>query len=450
LLHAETLLRRGSVTEAYGLASEVSLGEHDLALLARAWRLKGKASYWLGENERALTEQSKAIELASDPVELQEALWGAFLAAQQVNRTDAESFLDQLEASEPLDPSMHLRLAVGRSVAGARSGSFRGAHDLMEATAGFLKRTSDPEVRSSFLAHWSYVEVNRSRYERAHTLAEDAAQHARLLRLGLPLHASLTCRALAEIGMRKFRQASRTVAEMKRVEVELPDPTLRLQTLIVDLKLRLANSDKSPVIADEEPQLADPSVGEFIALRAMAAAVADDPRQAHVLASDALSVSSSAECRLYAAFAKLVADRSTKATDAMTQELLQIVTDAFDRQCLDAYVMGYRACPELLGYALRNHQLREFTKEAVSLARDYAVARDAGLTAPALEPLHELLTKRELEVFGLVCQGFTNKQIAEHLVVSPTTAKVHVYHIMKKLGVKSRMEAILHFGPSEP
>jgi DNA-binding NarL/FixJ family response regulator len=99
---------------------------------------------------------------------------------------------------------------------------------------------------------------------------------------------------------------------------------------------------------------------------------------------------------------------------------------------------------------LRNHQLREFTKEAVSLARDYAVARDAGLTAPALEPLHELLTKRELEVFGLVCQGFTNKQIAEHLVVSPTTAKVHVYHIMKKLGVKSRMEAILHFGPSEP
>jgi NarL family two-component system response regulator LiaR len=54
----------------------------------------------------------------------------------------------------------------------------------------------------------------------------------------------------------------------------------------------------------------------------------------------------------------------------------------------------------------------------------------------------EPLTKRELEVLNLVAQGLTNPQIAEQLVISPSTAQFHVHNILGKLGVQTRTEAV--------
>jgi NarL family two-component system response regulator LiaR len=55
-------------------------------------------------------------------------------------------------------------------------------------------------------------------------------------------------------------------------------------------------------------------------------------------------------------------------------------------------------------------------------------------------PGHDL-TQREREVLALLVEGLSNKQIAERLVVSPSTIKSHVSHILAKLGVASRTEA---------
>jgi LuxR family transcriptional regulator, maltose regulon positive regulatory protein len=448
LLHAETLLRRGSIGEAYGLACEVSAAQDDPTLSSHAWRLRGKASYWLGENERALREQGQAIALATSASEKQEALWGAFLASQQLDRADAVTFLDELENSPPLDAQMRLRLAVGRSVTGARSGTFCGAHDLMEASSGFLSRISDPEAKSSFLAHWAYVEVNRAQYEHAFALACEAAEYARLLRLGLPTHSCLACKALAEVGLRKFRNAARTLAEMKRVEVELPDPTLRLQTLIVELKLKLSQGSLAIVI-EEEPGRFDPNVGEFISLKALVAAARGEATEARVLAQQASSISVSAECTLYSSFATLISDLPRTDRVSTSRALERLVASTFERECLDAYVLAYRTKPQLLEYAPSIPRLREMTLHVLSLARDHALGSDAGFSAPLDKPLHEVLTKRELEVFGLIAQGLTNPEIAERLVISPSTAKVHVRNVLRKLGARTRMEAIVRFGSDE-
>lgn len=61
---------------------------------------------------------------------------------------------------------------------------------------------------------------------------------------------------------------------------------------------------------------------------------------------------------------------------------------------------------------------------------------------PAVEKVGHDLTSRELEVLGLMTEGLNNKQIAERLVVSPSTAKSHVSSILSKLGVTSRTEAV--------
>ena len=51
------------------------------------------------------------------------------------------------------------------------------------------------------------------------------------------------------------------------------------------------------------------------------------------------------------------------------------------------------------------------------------------------------LTPREKEVLDLLVQGFSNTEIAERLIVSPSTAKAHVCNILNKLSVTDRVQA---------
>jgi PAS domain S-box-containing protein len=53
-----------------------------------------------------------------------------------------------------------------------------------------------------------------------------------------------------------------------------------------------------------------------------------------------------------------------------------------------------------------------------------------------------VLTAREAEVLGLAAQGFTTRQIAERLVVSPTTVDSHIRSAMGRLGARNRVHAV--------
>lgn len=57
------------------------------------------------------------------------------------------------------------------------------------------------------------------------------------------------------------------------------------------------------------------------------------------------------------------------------------------------------------------------------------------------KPLPKALTPRELETLRLVAQGKTNREISRELIVSQATVKVHVEHILAKLGVSDRTQA---------
>jgi len=52
------------------------------------------------------------------------------------------------------------------------------------------------------------------------------------------------------------------------------------------------------------------------------------------------------------------------------------------------------------------------------------------------------LSKRELEILGLLAQGHSNLEIAEKLFVSLSTVKTHNQNLFEKLGVKRRIQAV--------
>jgi LuxR family transcriptional regulator of spore coat protein len=54
-----------------------------------------------------------------------------------------------------------------------------------------------------------------------------------------------------------------------------------------------------------------------------------------------------------------------------------------------------------------------------------------------------LLTKREKEVFELLVQDKTTKEIAKELFISEKTVRNHISNAMQKLGVKGRSQAVV-------
>ena len=53
------------------------------------------------------------------------------------------------------------------------------------------------------------------------------------------------------------------------------------------------------------------------------------------------------------------------------------------------------------------------------------------------------LTERECEVLRLVAAGMSNGEIADHLCISPATAKTHVAHLLTKLDARDRVQLVI-------
>lgn len=82
-------------------------------------------------------------------------------------------------------------------------------------------------------------------------------------------------------------------------------------------------------------------------------------------------------------------------------------------------------------------------KVTARLLTEFAARRPARVGQPG--PPAELgrLTAREREVLDLVVRGWSNTEIARALTVSLSTVKTHVTHVLEKLGLRDRVQAVV-------
>ena len=83
--------------------------------------------------------------------------------------------------------------------------------------------------------------------------------------------------------------------------------------------------------------------------------------------------------------------------------------------------------------AVTRRLLDQFTRQPPARKEPSGAGRDR---------LREL-TERELDVLALVARGLSNAEIAAELVITETTVKTHVHHLLTKLGARDRVQLVI-------
>lgn len=120
-------------------------------------------------------------------------------------------------------------------------------------------------------------------------------------------------------------------------------------------------------------------------------------------------------------------------------------TDAFVAEALrngaSAYIVKDSTLEDLVQAVRTVMAGKRFLSPSVSeLLIDKYLASTNGEPTPA----HERLTDREREVFQLVIEGHTSKEIGQRLFISPRTVEIHRGTMMKKLGIRNHLELLAY------
>jgi DNA-binding NarL/FixJ family response regulator len=139
---------------------------------------------------------------------------------------------------------------------------------------------------------------------------------------------------------------------------------------------------------------------------------------------------------------------ATKAiTERQTARVLVLTTYDLDEYVYDALQAGAS------GFLLKDTPPQQLVDGIRAVANGEALlaptvtkrliqefTRIARRTRP---PELDQLTPRELEVLNLVARGMSNAEIAQELILSETTIKTHVTHVLAKLNLRDRVQAVV-------
>ena len=444
LTEAEIAFRQAEYPKAENLAIQAARrmprgGAH----VAHAYSRAGQSAHFQGRDDRAYEYHRIAEENAADPTWMREALWGQFVSLLELEDERMEDLLARLAWVSGSSADEVLRLTAGRFMLAARFGT-RLSNDEF-AKIHLVSRAQDPLIRSSFLNLCGGTLAFAGRYREALDIASQQLGEAERFRLSFVLpHAHIRL-AMSYLGLREFARAYGLLEQARRPADLTTDSPLQLTIHTARIRGLLATGRSEEAAwetsDDRFQQCPKSAFAEYLAFRALALAAVSKPKEALVASKVVFGMTRTIEPVMLARFATIIANISLELENAAEQarEAFRAVTET---GCVDCLVAAYRTCPDLL---LHMKSVNDDLLARILLnANDEAHAKKAGLPHFALKRASpENLSNREQEVLDLLSQGLSNREIANTLFIAESTAKVHVRHILEKLGVRSRTEAVL-------
>jgi ATP/maltotriose-dependent transcriptional regulator MalT len=444
LVESELAFRQGGYRKAETLAVEATRGLSDNHLLVRAHVRAGQSAHLEGREKRALEHHRRAQEVARSSPDQREAVWGEFVCSLELESEEGAALLNRIESLGVENATDSIRLANGRMLWAIRSGS--GIEPDLFSAVHSLSRVDDPLIRSSFLHVWSSILVYTARYADALEAAHQQINEIKQNRLEFALPHALINEALALRGLRRFREALRS---LRRAERDRPgNDRIILTARAARIGVYLGQGDVShatQVPGPGNPGSAAPNViAELTAHRALALACAGQTTAAIHAADRARSVSTASESHVVSGFAMAIAALgSGRANPDGHRYVDEALLETRDTGYADALVTSYRGYPQLLkeaasrkgnGLDVLDIALRANDRHlATKMIPDFEVRTAAQ---------QETLSERETEVLRLVAQGLRNREIGQRLFISEVTVKAHMRNIMRKLGARSRTHAV--------
>jgi DNA-binding CsgD family transcriptional regulator len=445
LAEAEVAVREGLDTEAQTIAEQAAELSLSSELAARAHLVAGRAAHMRRDDAAARENAQRAAALTNAPHVRADARWLEFVNAYETEDEGAREILELLRGECDGSPEQALRLrnATG-CVALEMDGDVRQSLRLMEPGLALLDRVSNPLARTSFLNFMSTAYLYLCDYDRCLEVVDRHISDARASGLDFATDHALVIRASALIGQRRLGSAQRTLQELQSRSVR-PSPHVVIEARMQASRLRAAAGDVERaeiLLRGSIPEgVSKASHGEVIASRALYLSAMGDLPAARLAIREAAETSRYAKTRDLNELADAIASLQEASDAPFTARSSEVIVRTIQAGQLDSLVLACRVYPRLAKSAVMDETVARELTNILASSNDVDIGRSAGLTMPRELRRTAGLSKRELEVYELVAQGRSNREIAKALFISESTTKVHVRHIFEKLKVRTRAEA---------
>jgi DNA-binding NarL/FixJ family response regulator/tetratricopeptide (TPR) repeat protein len=441
LARAEVALRNGRHSEAQAFA-EVAANGGVKNLRFRALSLAGAAAHLASREVEAMRLFQRAEAAASSDVERRDSLWGQLRCATELELPEAGGLLASLVAGVDFaDPREVVR-------ASASDIGYQLKFGLSDATsaetaAELVTSVGDPLIRTSFRNMYAHWLVLSARYSEAAELVDELLDDIARSRLDFAEPYALVSAATAAAGMRRWSDAHSYIERAIAAATSERNPFAEQSCYAAQVRALTHQGKQRSALSIEVPALDDAIAsirGEVLAIRGLVLATVGRVDEACSLIDEVRGTTAAVETAVLSAALDAVV--ALKRRDPNAGEcVMNLEVTAFDSGALDLLVMTYRACPELLARLLRGSSDTTRLSGLIARVGDGDLAAAVGHPAPDDGTVR--LTPREREVYALLREGLSNREIAAALVISEATAKLHTHHVLEKTGMRSRTEILI-------
>jgi len=445
LVDAEVARREGQLELAIGVAgrAHTRLAENH-PLRSRASAIVGQCHFLLASYDDAEAAFTVARSEATEARDIGEAIHGLALTKVFGEQEGAEpviSALAELRHESPAHLTRYMVAELSRRRFDEGLSLPLGLDEALHA----LPRVDDPRARTAFTYTAAYVLALRADYDEAEAFVGMFLNDAKAFDLEFALPYANWTAAMIALGLRRFGDAERSLQAVEDASKRAHDErqAINARSLRARLLLEIGQPEAAfdQVRSDVNLRMIPSWLGEYLGTRALVSACLGHSKDSAQAARRAVATSRAVEVRLLAAAA--LAIEAVRKENPRPASVL--ISEAAALAVWDPVICALRASPELASAVASDDALRSTVGDVYQRSHDHALARRAGLRTRATRSPGEILSPREREVLGLIARGLRNHEISEALFIADSTTKVHVRHILEKLGVRTRAEAVARY-----